>query len=290
MVPQDPKDQPIPKNSVELGDVRVAYIDTGRGRPILLVHGIPTSGYLWRNVIRDLENEFRLIAPDLMGLGDTETPLDHRYDMEAQADKLLELADHLELKTFTLVCHDQGGAAAQWLAVHNPDRIERFIMTNCVCYDNWPVPIVARFAKVFRLKPLATLMHRLRLTDIWGRSPVGIRRGVYDPGLLSDFALDEYTKINRMGPEKFEQFRLFTLAGDCRYTVEAAEKFGAFDTPTMIVWGGNDRWLNVSWGRKLCDDIAGARRMEVVPFAGHFLQEERPELVAKYIREFMEEV
>jgi pimeloyl-ACP methyl ester carboxylesterase len=57
----------------------------------------------------------------------------------------------------------------------------------------------------------------------------------------------------------------------------------------MIVWGGNDRWLNVSWGRKLYDEIAGARRMEVIPFAGHFLQEEKPELVAKYIREFVSE-
>ena len=134
------KDQPLPKTLIELGDVRVAYTDQGRGRPILLVHGIPTSSYLWRNVIRELDDEFRLIAPDLMGLGDTETPLDHRYDMEAQAEKLLELADGLGLTTFALVCHDQGGAAAQWLAVHNPERIDRFILTNCVGYDNWPVP------------------------------------------------------------------------------------------------------------------------------------------------------
>jgi pimeloyl-ACP methyl ester carboxylesterase len=282
-----PKDQPLPKKAVALGNVRVAYTDQGEGPPILLVHGIPTSSYLWRNVIRDLEGEFRLIAPDLMGLGDTETPLDHRFDMEAQAGKLLELADRLGLATFTLVCHDQGGAAAQWLAVHNPERIERFILTNCVCYDNWPVPIVARFAKVFRVKPLAGLLNRLGLNDRWSKSPVGIRLGVYDPEALSDFAIEEYTKINRMGPDKFEQFRLFTLAGDCRCTVEAAEKFSEFDRPTMIVWGGNDRWLNVSWGRKLYDDIAGARRMEVIPFAGHFLQEEKPELVARYIREFM---
>jgi pimeloyl-ACP methyl ester carboxylesterase len=148
---------------------------------------------------------------------------------------------------------------------------------------------VARFARVFRVKPLATLVNRLRLNELWGKSPVGIRLGVYDPKALTDFAIDEYTKVNRMGPDKFEQFRLFTLAGDYRYSMEAAKKFGEFDRPTMIVWGGNDRWLNVSWGRKLYDDIAGARRMEVIPFAGHFLQEEKPELVAKYIREFMQE-
>lgn len=281
------KDEPLPKKTVALGDVQLAYTDRGEGPPILLIHGIPTSSYLWRNVIRDLEDGFRLIAPDLMGLGDTETPLDHRYDMEAQAAKLLQLADHLGLDKFTLVCHDQGGAAAQWLAVHNPGRIERFIATNCVCYDNWPVPIVARFASLFRVKPLAGLMHRLRLNERWAKSRVGMRLGVYDSKSLTDFAIEEYMKVNRMGPAKFEQFRLFTLAGDCKYTVEAAKKFGDFDRPTMIVWGGNDRWLNVSWGRKLYDDIAGAQRMVVVPFAGHFLQEEKPGVVAKHMREFM---
>ena len=283
------KDRPLPKKMIDLGGVRVACTDEGEGAPILLVHGIPTSSYLWRNVIRELRGEFRLVAPDLMGLGDTETPLDHRYDMKAQAEKLLELADHLGLETFTLVCHDQGGAAAQWLAVNHPERIERFIITNCVCYDNWPVPIVARFMNMFRVKPLARLAYLTRMGLWWGRSPVGIRLGVHDPAAVSDFAVDEYMKISTLGPDKFEQFRRFALAGDCSCTVEAARKFGGFRRPTMVIWGGNDRWLNVSWGRRIYDDIAGARRMEVVPFAGHFLQEEKPELLGQYIREFMGE-
>jgi len=282
-------DQPIPKKRVDLSGVRVAYTDEGKGPAILLVHGVPTSGYLWRNVIRELQGEFRLIAPDLMGLGDTETPLDHRYDMKTQAQKLMELVDHLGLETFTLVCHDQGGAASQWLAVQNPERIERFIITNCVCYDNWPVPIVARFMKIFRVKPLSAIFQITPMGTLWGRSRVGIRLGVYNPKAISDFAIDEYMKVTTMGPDKFEQFRRFVLAGDYQCTVEAARKFCKFRRPTLVIWGGNDRWLNVSWSRRLYDDIAGARRMEVVPFVGHFLQEEKPELVAKYIREFMNE-
>ncbi len=281
------KDQPLPKQQVVLSGVRVAYTDAGQGPPLLLVHGIPTSSYLWRNVIRALDSDFRLIAPDLMGLGDTETPLDHPYDMKAQAEKLLELADHLGLERFTLVCHDQGGAAAQWLAVHNPQRIERFIITNCVCYDNWPVPIVAGFMKMFRIEGLARLSYHINMGSWWGKSRVGMRLGVHNPDLLSDSAIDEYMKINKRGHDKFEQFRLFTLAGDCSYTMEAAKKFGDFDRPTMIIWAENDRWLNASWGKRLYDDIAGARRFETVPLAGHFLQEEKPEIVAGHIREFM---
>ena len=282
-----PKDVPLPKRKVRLGPVEVSYTDMGEGDPILFVHGIPTSSYLWRNVIRDLGDGYRAIAPDLMGLGDTRTPLEHRFDMEAQADKLLELVDFLGLDRFTLVCHDQGGAAAQWLAVHNPDRIERFIITNCVCYDNWPVTIVANFMKLLSFGPASKLAHRFDLAASWAKSPVGMRLGVCEAAAMSDVAIDEYIKFSRGSYTRFEEFRRFALAGDYWYSVEAAKKFGDFERPTMIIWAGSDRWLNVSWARRLYDDIAGAQRFEVIPFAGHFFQEEEPALCAKYIDEFM---
>lgn len=284
-----PKDCPLPKRTIRLGQVQVAYTDIGEGAPILFVHGIPTSSYLWRNVIRELGQGYRSIAPDLMGLGDTRTPLDHRYDMEAQADKLMELVDFLGLDQFTLVCHDQGGAAAQWLAVHNPSRIKRFIITNCVCYDNWPVTIVANFMKLLGFGPASKIAHRFGLTMSWAKSPVGMRLGVCDPQAMSDDAIEEYVKFSRGSYTRFEEFRRFALAGDYWYSVEAAKKFGELHSPTMIIWAGSDRWLSVSWARRLYDDIAGATRFEVIPFAGHFFQEEEPALCAKYIDEFMQE-
>ncbi|MBU2488695.1 MAG: alpha/beta hydrolase [Proteobacteria bacterium] len=283
------KDRPLEKQRKELSGVRVAYTDMGRGEPIVLVHGIPTSSYLWRNVIRALLPDFRLIAPDLMGLGDTETPLDHRYDMEAQADKILELCDHLGLDVFTLVCHDQGGAAAQWLAMHHPHRIRRFVLTNCVCYDNWPVPLVSFMMDTLRSPFLARLQHSMRLAPLWGRSPMGMRLGVYDKKALSDFAINEYLKFGVQDRHRFEQFRRFALAGDSRYTREAARRFARFDRPTMVLWAGNDRFLSPSWGWRLYQDIAGARSFAILPFAGHFFQEEKPDLAASHIRRFMNE-
>ncbi len=282
------KDRPLPKNKVALGNVTVAYTDVGKGAPILFVHGIPTSSYLWRNVIRELRSDCRCIAPDLMGLGDTQTPLDHRYDMGAQADKIIELADYLGLDTFTLVCHDQGSAAAQWLAVNNQERVERLVLTNGVCYDNWPVPIVAFFMRLFRVKAIAEFTRKVDGGRLWGKSPFGMRLGVYNKSEMSDDAVMEYIRPMRTSRDKFEQFRLFTLAGDSRYSVESAKKFGEFKKPTMVVWGGEDRWLSVSWAKQLYDDIAGAERLEIIPFAGHFWQEEKPAVGATYIREFID--
>ena len=284
------KDRPLPKKHADLSGVRVAYSDVGSGEPILLVHGIPTSSYLWRNVVRALQDDYRLVAPDLMGLGDTETPLEHRYDMQAQADKLLELADHLGLERFTLVCHDQGGAAAQWLAVHHPERIARLIITNCVCYDNWPVPLVKRFGWLLSFDRLAAMSPRLDIASLWGKSRIGMRLGVHDPSAMSDDAIDEYLKFNRAGADRFEQFRRFVAAGDCTYSEQAAKRFGEFDRPTMVIWAAEDRWLSASWARRLYDDIAGACRFEVIPFAGHFFQEEKPRLCAGHIDAFMREI
>ncbi len=281
------KDLPLPKKTATLGEVKVAYTDLGDGEPILFVHGIPTSSYLWRNVIRALLPDFRLVAPDLMGLGDTETPLSHRFDMEAQADKILELADHLELSTFNLVCHDQGGAAAQWLAVKNPQRIRRFIITNCVCYDNWPVPLVKYLTTALKVRPLAHLNQKLNIPPLWGKSFCGMRLGVYDKKTMTNEAIDEYLKFGKNDPDSFWQFHKFALSGDCRYSVEAARHFSEFDRPTLVLWAGNDRWLSVSWAWRLYTDIAGAKKLAIIPFAGHFFQEEKPELCAQHIRDFI---
>jgi pimeloyl-ACP methyl ester carboxylesterase len=285
--PMEEKDRPLEKKVADLSGVRVAYLDEGRGEPVVMVHGIPTSSYLWRNMIRVLSPDFRLIAPDLMGLGDTETPLSHRYDPEAQADKILEICNFLGLTEFTLVCHDIGGATAQWIAMHHPDRVRRFILTNCVCYDNWPVPDASYMIKVLKSDFLAGLMHSLHLSYIWGQSPMGLRLGVFNKRNMSDFAIREYLKFGSGSRERFEQFRRFVLAADCRYTVETAKLFGKFDRPTMVLWAGEDHYLSTSWAWRLYQDIAGSRRFIIMPFAGHFYQEEVPELAADHIRTFI---
>jgi pimeloyl-ACP methyl ester carboxylesterase len=257
---------------------------------VLLVHGIPTSAYLWRHVLRMLQNDLHCYAPDLMGLGDTEVDPDRgRFDMEAQSEMLLEFMQAVGHERFAAVCHDQGGAAVQLLAARCPQRLTALVCTDCVCYDNWPVPVIARLQAFTHLVPFyeqlaGTGIFRIKET----LTPFSaFRGGVYDPAKMSDRAIEEYLRPLHAGPRQRRRFLRFLRAGSARHTLTAVEGLRRFTRPTLVVWAADDRYISPSWGRRLYEDIPGAERFELVPFCGHFWQEERPAEFATIIGRFL---
>ncbi len=272
----------------------IAYLETGDDSkpPVLFVHGIPTSSYLWRHVLRFLQDDFHCIAPDLMGLGDTRVdPKGVSFEMDAQAEMLSELMTKLGHEKFGLVCHDQGGAAAQLLATREPHRIDAFVLTDCVCYDNWPVPRIEAMQRLARVPVITGLLGRLGAVEWLERnSPLsGFRRGVFDPDALDDASITEFLRPLRGDAQARESFQRFLLAGHPRHTELAAAKLREFDRPTLVLWAADDRYLSPSWGRKLAEEIPGVRGFELISFCGHFWQEERPSEFASHISTFLAE-
>jgi pimeloyl-ACP methyl ester carboxylesterase len=228
-----------------------------------------------------------------MGLGDTQVdPATARFDMDSQADMLLAFADAHGWERFALVAHDQGGAAAQILATRFPDRVAALVLTDCVCYDNWPVPAVRRLQGVLRRKLLSRLLMRPRLLEwLQTSTPLSdLRRGVLDPSKLSEASIREYLRPLRSSPERRDAFVAFFLAGHPRYTELVVEGLRRFASPTLIVWAADDVFLSPSWGRRLFEDIRGAERFELVPFCGHFWQEEKPAEFSAHIGAFLADV
>ncbi|GAA4566748.1 haloalkane dehalogenase [Planotetraspora kaengkrachanensis] len=115
------------KKFAEINGVRMAYLDEGEGRAIVFQHGNPTSAYLWRNVMPHLEGLGRLIACDLVGMGDSGKLPDSgpdRYSYQEQRDHLFALWNHLDLGDgVVLVLHDWGSALGFDWAFHNQDRV-----------------------------------------------------------------------------------------------------------------------------------------------------------------------
>jgi pimeloyl-ACP methyl ester carboxylesterase len=282
----------VHKRFVETSFGRIAYLEAGAADrpPVLFIHGIPTSSYLWRHVLRFLQNDLHCLAPDLMGLGDSEVdPGRVPLHMEAQAEMLEEFMAALGHRRFAMVCHDQGGAAAQLLAAHRPALITSWVITNCVCYDNWPVPAVARLQRLMRVPLLPDLLLRTRLFHLHEtRSPTSmLRRGLFEGRRLSNAAIEEYLRPLTEGPRARERYRSFILAGSPVYTQRAVEGMRRFDKPTLVIWAAEDRYLSPSWGRRLAEEIPGVERFELVPFCGHFWQEERPAEFCALMGEFL---
>jgi haloalkane dehalogenase len=111
------------------------YIDHGNGEPFLFVHGIPTWSFLYRNLIRGLSQEYRCIAPDLIGFGLSEKPVDFSQSPLSHCHNLTRLIDHLGLDGITLVLHNYGGPIGLSYAIDHPERIRRIILFNTWMYD-----------------------------------------------------------------------------------------------------------------------------------------------------------
>lgn len=283
----------VSKKLVDTSRGRIAYLESGAPElpVVLLVHGIPTSGYLWRHVMRALEGRFRCLAPDLMGLGDTEVdPARTDFSMPSQAEMLEDFLDALGVERAHLVAHDQGGAAAQLLVTRREHRVRRLVLTNCVCFDNWPVPAVRALMRFARL-PGADLLGRTGLME-WVETRTRFsrfRRGVVNRAALSDAAISEYLRPLRGTADERARFRAFLLAGSPRHTMAVLPRLRELRTPTLVLWAAEDTYIPVRWGRRLYETIPGAQRLEVVPGAGHFWPEERPEAFVEHLAGFLAE-
>lgn len=151
------------KHVLRVGDARVAYYDEGGGSPVLLLHGCPFSAFVWRKVIPHLSPAHRCLAPDLLGLGDTETAEDADWSLRAQAVMVLGFLDALRISRAHVIGHDHGGAVAQLLAAEHPERVERLVLANAEAYDNWPSEAERPFVRLTQIPLLGDLALRL-----WG--------------------------------------------------------------------------------------------------------------------------
>lgn len=275
-----------PKQFQRVGPAEIAYVESGSSDlpPAFFLHGMPTHSYLWRKVQHALAGDVHGFAYDLLGLGDTVVSAYEDFTAPMQAEILLDWLDKWHLDQVMLVGHEVGGAVAQQIVANHPERVSHLVLVNTVCYDNWPVRMVAQVMRLARTPGLDTITYALNLHRRIAHARLGFQRAVYDNACMSPEVVDEYLRpIDTV--EGRERARRFLLAGDNRYTMECIPGLRDFDKPTAVVWGADDAFLSPSWGKRLAGDIPGARgELTLVPFCGHFVPEERPVELAEAVR------
>ena len=111
---------------------RQHYVDEGPrdGEVVVCLHGEPTWGYLYRSFIPPLAKDYRVIVPDHMGFGKSETPQDRIYTLKSHVENLEKLLDDLDVKDVTFVCQDWGGPITGAYTIRHPDRVKRLFLMN----------------------------------------------------------------------------------------------------------------------------------------------------------------
>ena len=140
---QIPAADPHPRRRVPARDVELATVDTGEGDPVVFLHGNPTSSYLWRNVIPHVSGMARCLAPDLLGMGDSDRAPGGTYRFVDHARYLDAWFDALGLtENVTLVAHDWGSALAFHWAHRRPERVKGIAYMEAIVrpltWDEWP--------------------------------------------------------------------------------------------------------------------------------------------------------
>lgn len=270
-----------------LGPADLAVVEAGDPRrpTVVLLHGFPTHAVLWRRVIRRLGDEVHALAPDLLGLGDTVVSPYEDFGAPMQADLMLDWLDRRGIDQAVLVGHEQGGAVAQQLVANHPDRVAGLVLVASVAYDSWPVPVAAQFMRLARTPGADVLAYALDLPRRVGTNAyLGFGRAVYDARRLDADLVDEYLRP-LLTNEGRERARRFVLFGDDRVTLECLPGLRAYEGPAAVVWGADDAFLSPSWGARLVDDLQGAPSLTLVPFCGHLVPEEAPDVVADAVRD-----
>src|SRR5215204_3456659 len=279
------------KRLLHVGEARVAYYEEGSGEPLLLLHGCPFSSYIWRKVIARLSSRYRCLAPDLLGLGDTETPEGADWSLRAQAAMVVGFLDALSIERAHVVGHDHGGAIAQLLASEHPERVDRLVISNAEAYDNWPSEEERPFVRATQVPVLADVV-----LWAWSRRPLfrfalKESKAVHDPSVLVPELLDGYIRANLSDRHRRQKTKRF-LAGQFdpennRTTMDLLDGLRRFDHPTLLVWAEEDPHFGRAWGERLYRDIPGAVRLDLLPETGHLLMEERPEQFAALVADFL---
>jgi pimeloyl-ACP methyl ester carboxylesterase len=272
---------------VDAGGLRMHVAEAGSGDPLVLLHGWPEHWWCWRKLIPGLAERYRVICPDLRGFGWSDAP-PGGYEKEQLAADVAELLDTMGLHDVRLVGHDWGGVAGFILSVRRPDLVRRYLALNTV--HLWPqvdrrgLRNLHRFA--YQWVIASPGLGRRAVRSI-GRSPNRGARLLRTAKLWSDEDSDILLGQFREDQRAWASVQLYRsfLLREIGPLVRGRYRALRLHPPTLWLHGTRDVVIRpemLSGYEPYADEL----EVEYVPDAGHFIAEQRPELVVERALDF----
>lgn len=280
--------------SVRIDGHNLTYLDYGstRQKTIILLHGVPTSSLLYRNIAEELSEQttFRVIALDLLGFGDSDKPLETgAYTIESQSKRVFEFATVLGVDSFVLAVHDSGGFVG-WNMILDTQatRIDGLLITDTVLeFDGFtpPTPVVPIFEGTPPREVWGTLLEseesQKKTTQLF------IAGGITDKELVSEELIDAYASALTQPETYIELFE--SIGSHAAKTMLIKEALADFDKPVAILWGKDDPFLNAALiaNRLKTNFKATTVDLKILTGVNHYLQEDAPVEYVTFVRDFL---
>jgi pimeloyl-ACP methyl ester carboxylesterase len=275
---------------IQTNGINLHYVTQGQGKLMLMLHGFPEFWYSWRHQISEFGKDYKVVALDLRGYNDSDKP------KEREAYKMSELIKDVEgvirglgYESCILVGHDWGGAIAWNFAYAYPEMVEKLIVLN--------LPHPAKFAEglrtpqqllrswyvfFFQLPFLPELIIQSNDYELIGSAFVGM---AIDKSAFSSQEIEAYKNAAAKRGALTAMLNYYRNALDGLFA-DNRSQWQVLNIPTLIIWGENDTAL----GKELTygtESYVSDLQIKYIPNCSHWVQQERPDLVDRYMREFL---
>ena len=262
----------------------VTYRTAGSGPVLLLLHGIANSSQTWERVAPALSERFTLIAPDLLGHGESATPRGD-YSLGAHATAVRDLLTALGIEHVTVVGHSLGGGIAMQFAYQFPERCERLVLVSSGGLGR-EVHLLLRAAALPGADFVLPLLTSPQVVGA-GRHLGGLLRRVrLAPGGDVEVIAQGFASLDNAGSRQAFLHTVRAVIEPSGQRVSAHDRLAlASLIPSLIVWGEKDSIIPVSHGAAAHEAMPGSR-FEVFPGAGHLPHDADPDRFAAVLTEF----
>ena len=272
--------------TTRVGDASVHWRRAGSGPPIVFFHGFPLSGATWDAVVHHLRDRFTCYAPDLIGLGRSDSTADDDYSSPGQARVFQALLSQLGVESYALVGNDTGGWIARELALIDGPRVSHLVLTNTEIPFHRP-PWIPMYQALAHLPGCGAVFGQLLKSSAFRRSSLAFggcfhdptridsdfRARFVDPLIASDTRMDGAMRfLRRMNFSRLDEFKNLQRQ---------------LAMPTLFIWGADDPTFPEPRAREMVAQFPKVAGFHSVPNAKLFLYEEHPEEVARLIDRFL---
>jgi pimeloyl-ACP methyl ester carboxylesterase len=277
---------PFTPRRIEVNGHHLAVVDEGQGPTVVLLHGNPTWSFLYRHLINALKDNYRVLAVDHLGCGNSDKPQEYPYRLVDHIDNLEGLLEQLDINRASLVMHDWGGAIGMGYATRHPERISALVLCNTAAFRSSKMPLRIRLCRIPFLGPLG-----VRGANLFARAALhmAVTRPM-DPATRAGYLAPYDSWQHRVAIHRFvEDIPMDPAHPSWPTLLQIEQRLNQFrNTPVLLAWGAKDFCFTTDFLKKWQTLYPQAESV-CYDDAGHYLFEDAHHRVEPRILEFLDQ-